>query len=343
MKNKISLILVLILLLSSCANTGSIPSGTRNEAAETVDPATENGTARQEVSEDPVPDDFDINPDRLYVEYVNLTAVTGEGFISTLSEKNFFFEYPQADSLFSFYQTLIVSMYGRDIEKTEKRVTFEYGGITETVTCDYIVQKIETVSIPDTSVAETSREIPAPEKPIIYLYPEVPTVCTVMLDLDGVLTCSYPAYTDEWSGFTANSDGTLVFDDGREYYALYWEGVVNAEFDMSRGFCVKGSDTAGFLADTLPRLGLSSREANEFIVYWLPRMQNNEYNLIAFQSDAYTDAARLEINPQPDTLIRVFMVYKPLSEPVDSEPQSFETPVRRGFVAVEWGGSELRG
>ncbi len=294
------------------------------------------------VKEDPVPGDFKIEPDRLYVEYIYLSGpVTEDGFAASVAGKDFFFTYPGADSRFSTFQTLLVTMYGRNIEKTEKRLTytFDNGKHEETVVCEYVVKQVESARLSDWTKGE-----PIFDKPIVYLYPEVPTRCSVQLDLDGRLTCSYPAYTDGgWSGFIANPDGTLTFEDGREYYALYWEGEVNAEFDMSRGFCVKGSDTAVFLEDVLPRLGLSAREANEFIVYWLPRMQGNEYNLIAFQTDAYTDSARLEINPQPDTLIRVFMVYKPLSAPVEIEPQTFETPARRGFVAVEWGGSVLRG
>lgn len=51
-----------------------------------------------------------------------------------------------------------------------------------------------------------------------------------------------------------------------------------------------GSGTADFLEDALARLGLNRAEANEFIIYWLPLMQENAYNLIAFQHEAYTKA-----------------------------------------------------
>ena len=59
-------------------------------------------------------------------------------------------------------------------------------------------------------------------------------------------------------------------------------------------------------------LGLNRREANEFIVYWLPHMEGNAYNLIAFQTSSYTDHARLTADPAPDTVLRVFMAWKPL-------------------------------
>ena len=76
-------------------------------------------------------------------------------------------------------------------------------------------------------------------------------------------------------------------------------------------------------------------------MYWLPRMQDNAYNLISFQSERYTDAARLTIDPAPDSLLRVFMAWKPLAAPREIAPQSFEPFARKGFTAVEWGGAEV--
>lgn len=179
------------------------------------------------------------------------------------------------------------------------------------------------------------------EKPIIYLYPEAETQCTVQLNLNGRLTCTYPAYQNGWQ-FTAKPDGTLVFPDGKEYYALYWEGIANAEWDMSKGFCVKGEDTAEFLEWALAAQGLTAREANEFIVYWLPLMQNNAYNVISFQTDVYTQAAELKVTPAPDSMLRVFMTYYASDEAVEIEPQEFEDFERVGFTVVEWGGSEIK-
>ena len=178
-------------------------------------------------------------------------------------------------------------------------------------------------------------------KPVIYLYPEEETQVTVTLDYDGTLTSTYPNYGEGWT-VTAAPDGTLTDPDtGREYYCLFWEGVTDTEYDFSTGFCVAGEDTAAFLEDALARLGLTEREANEFIIYWLPRMEGNPYNLISFQTDAYTDAAELTIDPAPDTLIRVFMAWKGLDQPVEIEPQALTAPARTGFTAVEWGGTEV--
>lgn len=188
----------------------------------------------------------------------------------------------------------------------------------------------------DGSYGEDPEE-PLEEKPVICLYPEEELDVMVTLDYAGELTCTYPAYEDGWS-VTASPDGTLTDGAGKVYNYLYWEGAGKIDYDFSQGFCVAGKDTAAFLEDALAQLGLTRREANEFIVYWLPQMQENPYNLISFQSDPYTQAAQLSIAPAPDTLLRVFMAWKPLDSAVDIPAQSLTAPERTGFTAVEWGG-----
>ncbi len=180
----------------------------------------------------------------------------------------------------------------------------------------------------------------APEKPVIYLYPEEETEVTVKLDFDGTLTSTYPAYEGGWT-VTAQPDGTLTDETGREYYCLFWEGESDAVYDFSAGYCVAGEDTAVFLERALAQLGLTEREANEFIIYWLPRMEGNAYDLISFQGAAYTDSAELTIDPVPDTVIRVFMAWKGLEQPEKITPQELTSVERNGFTVVEWGGAEV--
>lgn len=184
-------------------------------------------------------------------------------------------------------------------------------------------------------------DLPAPAKPVIYLYPETETEVSVKLDFNGQITSTYPQYDDGWT-VIAQPDGTLTDPvTGREYYCLFWEGVSNVEYDMSAGFVVPGYETGAFLEDSLAKLGLTDREANEFIIYWLPRMEGSPYNLISFQTDTYTDNAALEIDPVPDTVLRVFMAWKPLEAPMKVQPQELTAPPRSGFTVVEWGGAEI--
>ena len=47
------------------------------------------------------------------------------------------------------------------------------------------------------------------------------------------------------------------------------------------------------------------------------------------------------MTPEPDTLLRVFMAWKPAEEPVDLPAQALTAPARTGFTGVDWGGVEL--
>ena len=179
-------------------------------------------------------------------------------------------------------------------------------------------------------------------KPIIYLYPEKTQEIEVQLDYDGELTHTYPKYTGGWK-VTANPDGTLFDAKNQEYYALYWEGKPNKDYTINEGFVVPGEQTIDFLENSLSKLGLNRKEANEFIIYWLPKMENNAYNLIHFSTTQYEEMAKLNITPTPETLIRVMMVFKPLDNPIKIKKQNLNSMSikRKGFTVVEWGGHPL--
>lgn len=180
-------------------------------------------------------------------------------------------------------------------------------------------------------------------KPIIYLYPEEETSIEIKLGYPEKITCSYPKYENSWK-VTAYPDGTLIDSEtGRSLYSLYWEGEGTAEYDMTEGFVVAKEDIVSFLEEKLVVLGLTEREAEEFIVYWIPRLQENKYNYIRFATlEEINEYMPLEFSTEPDTLIRVLMQYKALDKYIEVKEQKLEVKERKGFIAVEWGGTELR-
>lgn len=185
--------------------------------------------------------------------------------------------------------------------------------------------------------------IPTADKPVIYLYPTETTDVTVKLGYPEKLTCTYPKYENEWS-VTANPNGSLIDKKtGKELYSLYWEGKQAPNLGFNEGFCVEGKDTAEFLDNKLTELGLNYKEREEFIIYWLPKMEGNKYNLIRFAtSEEIEEYMPLEISTQPDTIIRVYMQFKAVDQKEDIQEQKLTTPARNGFVAVEWGGTEIK-
>lgn len=181
-------------------------------------------------------------------------------------------------------------------------------------------------------------------KPIIYLYPTEETEVSVRLKNKDMITVSYPKYNYGWN-VRAKEDGTLTdLETNRNLYSLYYEcnNIVRYKVE-DEGFVVKGEDVAKFLEEKLDILGLTEREAEEFIIYWLPKLEANKYNYIRFASEEEIEQNMpLEITPKPDTTIRIIMTFKGLDTPIDVKEQKLEQVERNGFVAVEWGGTEIK-
>ena len=182
-------------------------------------------------------------------------------------------------------------------------------------------------------------------KPVIYLYPTSPQEVSVKLKYDGQLTDIYPGFNqpDGWKVLAQPSGELTDLTTFKPYSYLFWEGQPTKEIALpNEGFVVKGSDTVEFLQQKLAYLGLTAKEYNEMIVFWLPKMQHNAYNHVYFATTSYTDTARLEVEPKPDSVLRVFMVFRPLDQPKQVKEQSLQTFERKGFSVIEWGGSELK-
>ena len=181
-------------------------------------------------------------------------------------------------------------------------------------------------------------------KPVIYLYPTETTDVSVKLGAPEKLLVSYPTYIDGWK-VTAQPNGDLRdLKTGRGLYSLYYEADNTTTRGLhDTGFVVKGEDTVSFLEDKLAELGLNDREAEEFIVYWLPQMQHNAYNYIYFATgDEVAKNMPLNVSPAPKTSIRINMEWKALDAPIKVKPQALpQTPIRDGFTLVEWGGTIL--
>ena len=181
-------------------------------------------------------------------------------------------------------------------------------------------------------------------KPIIYLYPTEEKQVSVQLGYKEKIICSYPKYTTGWNVIAQPNGDLKDIDTNKNLYSLYYESDNVVKFKIEKdGFIIKGEDSAEFLEEKLKILGLTDRETEEFIIYWLPKLEANKYNYIRFATREEIDANMpLTITPEPDTTIRILMEYKGLENPIEVEEQSLEKTERKGFVAVEWGGTEIK-
>ena len=188
------------------------------------------------------------------------------------------------------------------------------------------------------------RSQPMDDKPIIYLYPEEEQLVEVKLLKEQNITVSYPKYNNSWQVIAKPNGDLKDIKTNRDLYGLYYEAKNNeSKINLEEGFCIKRENIVSFLEEKLSILGLNEREANEFIIYWLPRLEKNEYNYIRFASISEIDKIMpLEVSPQPDTIIRVLMEFKGLNKEIKVKEQELSKVNRNGFVLVEWGGTELK-
>ena len=205
----------------------------------------------------------------------------------------------------------------------------------------YEVEKELDVKVYSKAISREECDPNVAYKPIIYIYPEEEMDLTIKLGKEEDLLYTYPKYNNEWHVLVSPDGNIYDYKTNRNYYGLYWEGYSNYEFNMNKGFVVKGTDTVKFLEEKLAILGLNDYEINEFIIYWIDKLENNNYNFISFRTlEEIEEDMPLYISSEPDTLIRVMMDYKPLDDYIEVEEQELVPVERQGYTVVEWGGSK---
>ena len=217
-----------------------------------------------------------------------------------------------------------------------------------------VVASLSVLTACDTHEKKGNHEV-LDEKPVVYLYPEEEQGLTMTIDVKGTLDMVYPAperqvQTEEgtrasWT-ISAAPDGTLTDASGRSYPYVFWEGPVRQD-TPERGFIVAREDAVPFLEEKLGQLGLSDKEAADFITYWAPRIRANEYTFVSFDASSYAQQVTYSFADEagnqvvPDTFIRVFMTIREADANTVVQPQTFApSPTRTGFTVVEWGGTE---
>ncbi len=181
-------------------------------------------------------------------------------------------------------------------------------------------------------------------KPVIYVYPQTPIDVRIKLNVKGKLDFTYPAYNNGWT-FMAEPNGT-IHTNGKQYDYLFWDGQVTvnaADPKMQEGFIVQKDSLVPFFENKLYAMGLSPREAQDFITFWCPLMDVNETNFVHFEfTKGYDQFAEIAITPKPDNLFRMFMVWSNANglDAATIKPQQMEKANRSGFTVIEWGGAE---
>ena len=179
------------------------------------------------------------------------------------------------------------------------------------------------------------------KKPIIYLYPEKPMDISIQINMknNNKFIVVYPKFNKENNTWNvhAKPTGEIIIND-KTYPYLFWEAQSYLKVEINEGFIVKDEDAENFLEEKLKIFGLNDKESTDFITFWLPILLDNKLSVCTFQTKEYYENFELNIEPKPDTLIRIFLFIKKVNTPIAIKEQKLEKIERRGYTVVEWGG-----
>ncbi|PBK81571.1 hypothetical protein ARMGADRAFT_1048796 [Armillaria gallica] len=235
-------------------------------------------------------------------------------------------------------------------------------------------------------------------KPVVYLFSPLPIDALVRLSLikawsfsviypDAPVTDSAFGQSITWNVKTHDDDTLTDMSTGTRVSYLFWETKTNPGLPPSpppspqmlphtvrpfnplrpkvnngNSVVLHASKAAVYLDKALTNLGLHIEARTSFITFWLPFILKHSYVALNFLPQAsYEHAAPLDIEPKPDVVIRVFMLFKGVCEDdldewegalsrasedaelwkgivgVDTERMRDETL----FRVLEWGGMEV--
>lgn len=180
---------------------------------------------------------------------------------------------------------------------------------------------------------------PQVEKPAIYIYPEENDRFQVKLSLKNgtKITESTPEYKSGWDASVEKS-GKI---DGKYDY-LFYEASIKKIPDIPCGYCISQGNLKNELDELLMEIGLNEQETDEFLDYWLNRLQDYKYyKIFPVVNRQLEDYVELEITPPAKTSLRVWFFFQGCDKPEELPSPHIDKFVREGTTVIEWGGVML--
>lgn len=188
-------------------------------------------------------------------------------------------------------------------------------------------------------------------KPVIYLYPPIPTFVDVKITTPGQFVEHIPPLefysTGEnetiagWTKVLAQPSGVLFYNN-YYYRELFYDTSLSYVRAPDHGKFIKTKNLKKELYEFVTELGLITDEANEFVDYWVPKLTslNKKYIFTSIvDNDEKQRVDKVEITPKPDVFIEFMAYFNGVNEKFESKPLLLpKVPERKGFTAVEWGG-----
>ena len=173
-------------------------------------------------------------------------------------------------------------------------------------------------------------------KPNIYIYPTEKTELVVKINfpIGGELETTIPEYGNGWN---ITVDTTGIINDVYTY--LFYESNQPDVWQRNYGWFVNSENLDSFFRANLSEYGFKGHEIDDFINYWIPRLDSfSNYAIYPQTKKLIDEVIRLEFSIQPDRILRLFYVI----DRQDQSPEKLKEPTiesfaRKGYFVTEWG------
>ncbi|MBN1542274.1 hypothetical protein JW992_09025 [candidate division KSB1 bacterium] len=119
---------------------------------------------------------------------------------------------------------------------------------------------------------------------------------------------------------------------------MYYESRTPDLYQTETGWIVERGNLQNFFQENLSEYGFNPNETNDFIHYWIPRLQRAEFYAIYPQTRPVLDKIiKLGFSHQPDSILRLFYVIKVANDDSMVPAPQIEPFERKGFAVAEWG------
>ncbi|SHF75377.1 hypothetical protein SAMN05444274_108123 [Mariniphaga anaerophila] len=173
-------------------------------------------------------------------------------------------------------------------------------------------------------------------KPNIYIYPEEQMELSVRLKfpLGGKIVTSIPEYGNGWN---INVDTSGVIDNA--YSFLFYESKQPDVWQRNYGWEVEADQLDAFFRHNMKDYGFNSAEIQDFIDYWIPRLNSYQvYSICPQTKDIIKRVIQIEFSKQPENVLRLFYVIKGSNQFQDNLTEPAIDEFRRdGYFVTEWG------
>lgn len=161
---------------------------------------------------------------------------------------------------------------------------------------------------------------------------------SVEFEVPQYLKESIPTYESGWN-VEAKPDGTLIDEQGNTYDYLFYEFYTDKMYyQTEKGFTLPAEERIETFTEILDAYGFTEEEKEDFIEFWSTELESDiDYVMYPQYTETADIAYPIKVTPKPDTLIRLWFVFKEDKGKgyIEEEIVPFE---RKGKTMFEWGG-----